>query len=126
MYPSRRAELDTCVAIISNLAMTYGGTLFYVYHKSMNPHNTQRQIVVDRFLILISLILLFVLFVLTRFLRSQTQATQKEPPIGGSLVWVSARPLHYSVSLHRSSNNHSICSSHVKAQGYWPMVIICL
>ena len=28
VYPSRRAELDTYLAIISDLALSYGGTLF--------------------------------------------------------------------------------------------------
>ncbi len=36
VYPLRRAELDTYLAIISDLAMTYGGTLFYEYHKSFS------------------------------------------------------------------------------------------
>jgi len=36
IYPSRRAELDTYLAIISDLALTYGGTLFYDYHKSFS------------------------------------------------------------------------------------------
>lgn len=36
VYPSRRAELDTYLAIISDLALTYGGTLFYDYHKSFS------------------------------------------------------------------------------------------
>ncbi len=35
-YLLRRAELDTYLAIISDLAMTYGGTLFYEYHKSFS------------------------------------------------------------------------------------------
>ncbi|KAK2854563.1 hypothetical protein Q7C36_006432 [Tachysurus vachellii] len=35
-YPERRAELDTYLAIISDLAMTYGRTLFYEYHKSFS------------------------------------------------------------------------------------------
>ncbi len=34
--PSRRAEMDTYLAIIADLAMTYGGTLFYEYHKSFS------------------------------------------------------------------------------------------
>lgn len=36
IYPERRAELDTYLAIISDLAMSYGGTLFYEYHKSFS------------------------------------------------------------------------------------------
>lgn len=36
VYPSCRAELDTYLAIISDLALTYGGTLFYDYHKSFS------------------------------------------------------------------------------------------
>ncbi|KAK2846247.1 hypothetical protein Q7C36_011101 [Tachysurus vachellii] len=36
VYPERRAGLDTYLAIISDLAMTYGGTLFYEYHKSFS------------------------------------------------------------------------------------------
>ncbi|CAJ1053430.1 uncharacterized protein LOC115597353 [Xyrichtys novacula] len=36
VYPFRRAELDTYLAIIADLAMTYGGTLFYEYHKSFS------------------------------------------------------------------------------------------
>ena len=36
VFPSRRAELDTYLAIIADLAMTYGGTLFYEYHKSFS------------------------------------------------------------------------------------------
>lgn len=35
-YPDRRQELDTYLAIISDLAMSYGGTLFYEYHKSFS------------------------------------------------------------------------------------------
>ena len=34
VYPERRIELDTYLAIISDLAISYGGTLFYEYHKS--------------------------------------------------------------------------------------------
>ncbi len=36
VYPTSRAELDSYLAIISHLAMTYGGTLFYEYHKSFS------------------------------------------------------------------------------------------
>lgn len=36
VYPERRQELDTYFAIISDLAMSYGGTLFYDYHKSFS------------------------------------------------------------------------------------------
>ncbi|KAL1276886.1 hypothetical protein QQF64_023559 [Cirrhinus molitorella] len=36
VYPSRRAELDTYLAVISDLALSYGGTLFYEYHKSFS------------------------------------------------------------------------------------------
>lgn len=36
VYPDHRAELDTYLAIISDLAMSYGGTLFYEYHKSFS------------------------------------------------------------------------------------------
>lgn len=36
VYPDRRTELDTYLAIISDLAMSYGGTLFYEYHKSFS------------------------------------------------------------------------------------------
>lgn len=36
VYPDRRKELDTYLAIISDLAMSYGGTLFYEYHKSFS------------------------------------------------------------------------------------------
>ena len=32
----RRVELDTYLAIISDLALTYGGALFYEYHKSFS------------------------------------------------------------------------------------------
>lgn len=32
IHPSRRAELDTYLAIIADLTMTYGGTFFYEYH----------------------------------------------------------------------------------------------
>ena len=35
-FPDRRAELDTYLAIISDLSMSYGGTLFYEYHKSFS------------------------------------------------------------------------------------------
>lgn len=34
--PERRKELDTYLSIISDLAMSYGGTLFYEYHKSFS------------------------------------------------------------------------------------------
>lgn len=33
IHPSRRSELDTYLAIISDLTVTYGGTFFYEYHK---------------------------------------------------------------------------------------------
>ena len=33
VFPERRAELDSYLAIISDLAMSYGGILFYEYHK---------------------------------------------------------------------------------------------
>lgn len=36
IQPERRQELDTYLAIISDLAMSYGGTLFYEYHKSFS------------------------------------------------------------------------------------------
>ena len=36
VFPARREELDTYLAIISDLAMTYGGALFYEYHKSFS------------------------------------------------------------------------------------------
>ncbi len=36
VFPSRRAKLDTNLAIITDLALTYGGTLFYEYHKSFS------------------------------------------------------------------------------------------
>lgn len=36
VFPSRRAELDTYLAIIADFAVTYGGTLFYEYHKSFS------------------------------------------------------------------------------------------
>ncbi len=36
VFPSRRAELDTYLAIIADLSLTYGGTLFYEYHKSLS------------------------------------------------------------------------------------------
>jgi len=36
VYPARRAELDTYLAIISDLALSYGGVLFYEYHKSFS------------------------------------------------------------------------------------------
>ena len=36
VYPSRRAELDTYLAIISDLALSYGATLFFEYHKSFS------------------------------------------------------------------------------------------
>lgn len=36
VYATRRAELDSYLAIISDPAMTYGGTLFYEYHKSFS------------------------------------------------------------------------------------------
>ena len=32
-YPERRVEFDNYLALISDLAMLYGGTLFYEYHK---------------------------------------------------------------------------------------------
>lgn len=35
-YPTRRAELDTYLSIIADLAVSYGGTLFYDYHKSFS------------------------------------------------------------------------------------------
>ena len=35
-FPERRVELDTYLAIVSDLAMSYGGTLFYEYHKSFS------------------------------------------------------------------------------------------
>ncbi len=40
IYLSRRAELNTYLAIILNLAMTYGGTLFYEFHKSFSAKAT--------------------------------------------------------------------------------------
>ncbi len=40
MFPSRRAELDTYLAIITDLALTYGGTLFYENHKSFSTKAT--------------------------------------------------------------------------------------
>ncbi len=36
VFPSRRAELDTYLAIIADLSLTYGGTIFYEYHKSLS------------------------------------------------------------------------------------------
>lgn len=36
MYPNRRAELDTYLSIIADLALSYGGTLFYDYHRSFS------------------------------------------------------------------------------------------
>ncbi len=36
VYPQRRQELDTYLAIISDLALTYGGSLFYEYQKSFS------------------------------------------------------------------------------------------
>ena len=36
IYPQRREELDTYLAIISDLALSYGGSLFYEYHKSFS------------------------------------------------------------------------------------------
>ncbi len=36
VYPQRREELDTYLAIISDPALTYGGSLFYEYHKSFS------------------------------------------------------------------------------------------
>ncbi|XP_059184567.1 uncharacterized protein LOC131966552 [Centropristis striata] len=36
VYPQRREELDTYLAIISDLALSYGGSLFYEYHKSFS------------------------------------------------------------------------------------------
>lgn len=36
IYPQRRFEFDTYLAIISDLAMSYGGNLFYEYHKSFS------------------------------------------------------------------------------------------
>ncbi len=36
VFPSRRTELDTYLAIIADLSLTYGGTLFYEYHKSLS------------------------------------------------------------------------------------------
>ena len=35
VYALCRAELDTYLAIISDMAMTYGGTLSYDYHMSL-------------------------------------------------------------------------------------------
>ena len=35
-FPARRQELDTYLAIISDLALSYGGTMFYEYHKSFS------------------------------------------------------------------------------------------
>ncbi|XP_030269433.1 uncharacterized protein LOC115579872 [Sparus aurata] len=35
-YPQRREELDTYLAIISDLGLSYGGSLFYEYHKSFS------------------------------------------------------------------------------------------
>lgn len=40
VYPSHRAGLDSYLAIISDLAMTYRGTLFYEYHKSFSAKAT--------------------------------------------------------------------------------------
>ncbi len=36
VLPSRRAELDRYLAIIADISLTYGGTLFYEYHKSLS------------------------------------------------------------------------------------------
>ncbi|XP_078808793.1 uncharacterized protein LOC144994542 [Oryzias latipes] len=36
VYPHRREELDVYLAIISDLALSYGGSLFYDYHKSFS------------------------------------------------------------------------------------------
>ena len=36
MYPERRVELNRYLAIISDLAIAYGGILFYEYHKSFS------------------------------------------------------------------------------------------
>ncbi len=36
VFSSRRAKLDTYLAIIADLSLTYGGTLFYEYHKSLS------------------------------------------------------------------------------------------
>lgn len=36
IYPERRAELDAYMAIIADMAYTYGGGLFYEYHKSFS------------------------------------------------------------------------------------------
>ena len=36
VYPERRFELDTYLAILSDLAISYGGNLFYEYHKSFS------------------------------------------------------------------------------------------
>ncbi|ROL42493.1 hypothetical protein DPX16_9616 [Anabarilius grahami] len=36
IQPERRQELDIYLAFISDLAMSYGGTLFYEYHKSFS------------------------------------------------------------------------------------------
>ncbi len=36
VYPQCREELETYLAIISDLALTYGGSLFYEYHKSFS------------------------------------------------------------------------------------------
>ena len=35
-FPARRQELDTYLAIISDLALSYGGTMFHEYHKSFS------------------------------------------------------------------------------------------
>lgn len=36
VYPQRREELDSYMAIIADLARSYGGSLFYEYHKSFS------------------------------------------------------------------------------------------
>ncbi|XP_067088810.1 uncharacterized protein [Osmerus mordax] len=35
-FPGRRVELDTYLAIIADLSLSYGGTLFYEYHKGFS------------------------------------------------------------------------------------------
>ena len=50
VFPNRRTELDTYLAINADLAMTYGGTLFYEYHKSFS---SKAAMYVSRFNILV-------------------------------------------------------------------------
>ena len=35
-FPGRRVELDTYLAIIADLSLSYGGTMFYEYHKGFS------------------------------------------------------------------------------------------